>query len=461
MATISPASYQISPLEKLMPRVYVRQIYCFPSPNPSAIEVLMQGLAGAVSDIPYLLSGIITTGPGQMDISLSAPYQSPSDLFSCLDLSSSLDYASLKASHFPPTAFTIPGLFPREVDRPYPNPAPVFRARACPIRGGLLLCVAVHHSTTDITGFGALLRIWASHCRTRSSRAAGFDPSWIDRRLLLQPSSNDNAAPPPFPPFLHALDAEGMSKFSSRADPPVRLEDYRTGIFFFAQAGLDALKRAASEHLLSSSPPPCPWVSTGDILAALLWSAMFSAEGNNNNDDDNGSSTLSFPVNFRSRVPLNPSYLGAAFAMTAAHAPAADLRAILAGPSPTASLAAVAAAHRRSVTAVDAPRVRAHLAYLGAGKDAPVVLGTGHFGMSVVSWAGQGAREVDWGAAVGGRCEAVRVSAMAYRRYPIVLPRVPGREGGLEVIVCFEEGYMERFARSWGVREYAVVRCMG
>ena len=74
-----------------MPRVYVRQIYCFPSASPAAIDVLRQGLAGTVSDVPYLLSGITTTGPGQMDVSLSEPYQHVEDLFSCHDLSSALD----------------------------------------------------------------------------------------------------------------------------------------------------------------------------------------------------------------------------------------------------------------------------------------------------------------------------------------------------------------------------------
>ncbi|KAI1633515.1 hypothetical protein F4809DRAFT_666841 [Biscogniauxia mediterranea] len=420
--TISPNPHQISPLEKLMPRAYVRQIYCFPSASPAAIDVLRQGLAGTVSDVPYLLSGITTTGPGQMDVSLSEPYQHVEDLFSCHDLSSALDYAALRAGHFPPAALAIPGLFPPDVDRrPHPNPAPVFRARACPVRGGgLLLCVAVHHATTDITGFGALLRIWASHCRTGSSRAAGFEPSWLDRRaLLLRPlDDDDDAAPPPFPPFLRALEPGETSR--SRAGAPARPADYRTGIFFFAQEGLDALKRGANAHLSSSSSSSSAWVSTADVLSALLWSALAGASAS----------------------------------------------------PPVAALSAVAAAVRRAVAGVDAAGVRAHLAYLAyldkAHSSPPVViLGAGHHGrgMSVVSWAGQGAREVDWGGALGGRCEAVRLPRMAHRRCPIVLPRVPagagdGEGAGLEVLVCFEEEYMERFARSWGVREYAVVRCM-
>ncbi|KAI1500868.1 hypothetical protein F5X99DRAFT_224905 [Biscogniauxia marginata] len=501
MAASSPHPHQLSPLDKLMPRVYVRQIYCFPSTDPRATEVLGEGLAGTVADVPYLLSGITSSGPRQMDISLSEPYQCLDDLFSCNDLSSSLDYDVLRAGNFSPAAFVVPELFPRDTQPPYPDPAPVFRARASPINGGFLLCVAIHHSTTDITGFGSLLKIWASHCRTGSSRAVGFEPSWLDRRVLLRPFAIP--PPPPFPKLLHTLEMGGAAP-PRLTGPPVRPADYRTGIFFFAREGLEGLKCAANEHLASRGGISPSWVSTGDVLAALLWSALFTAEqqqqqqgdpsSNSAAAQDSSTSTVDFPVNFRSRAldpPLPRSYLGAAFAMTSARAPRADLLSVArfhesSDPSsyPIAALSTIAAAHRRTVADVDASSVTATLAYLSyldsfshhkppsssdraddddAGEESNppvVILGPSRRdGISIVSWADQGARELDWGPAVGW-CEAVRLARMANRRYPIVLPRIPGAGGGLEVIVCFEKGYMERFTRTWGVEKYAVLRCL-
>ncbi|KAI1077077.1 transferase family-domain-containing protein [Whalleya microplaca] len=480
----------LSPLDKIMPRAYVGQMLCFPSTNPRVSQVLKDGLAGVVADIPYLLSGVVTSSD-RSSISLSEPYQSLEDLFSEVDLTDSVVYASMKAAHFPPSAFTLDGMKPPDTLPPYPNPAPVFRARLSLVNGGFVLFVAFHHSTTDITGFGSLLRIWASHCRTGSSAAAGFDPAWLDRKALFDPPEA-KTEPVPLPENLHIREPSALSKLGSGGSP-AHIGNLKTAIFFFPQRGLRRLKDAVNEHITSSQGAGT-WVSTSDILTVLLWSSILAAEAPEPNPPPSPgpkhTTTLGFPANFRSRLtpPLPPHYLGAAFINTSATAPREDLLSLSTPPSPSTDpphgpldpasvsrIAHLATLIRASLSRIDDASVRAALAYLHAqpADHAPVVLGARDDGISVVSWADEGVYELGWGEVVG-RCEKVRVPTLGFKRNPIVLPRVPaGRygdgdgdcggggddEGGLEVIMCFDGRIVESMERNLLVRRFAVLRC--
>ncbi|KAI4861017.1 hypothetical protein F4820DRAFT_83421 [Hypoxylon rubiginosum] len=461
----------LSPLDKLMPRGYVRQMFCFPSTHPDVPRVLKAGLAGAVSDIPYLLSGI-TTREDQKRISLGEPYQTLEDIYSEGDLSDVADYAAMKQGNFPPSAFTAPGMIPPNTQPPFPSPAPVFRTRLSLVKGGFVLCVAVHHCTTDITGFGALLKIWAAHCRTGASAAAGFDPTWLDRKALLeQPGTSTRSAPASIPELLYV---RGPDDFTRIAGASVRPNDPTTCIFLFPQKNLRVLKDAVNGHIVSQGA--AAWVSTGDILTALLWSAILAAELDPASGVE-GENTIGVPVNFRSRLspPLPPDYLGAAFAMTSATNSRSDLVSFATEASPPSDgapldpasisrLARIASTVRSSLRRIDEESVRDVLLYLDAAPDdhPPITLGPRHDGISIVSWADQSMYELDWGEVVGW-CDAVRLPKLMNKRYPIVLPRVPAgvndSEGGLEVIVSFDRPVMERFQQSWPIKRWAVLRC--
>ncbi|KAI0111752.1 transferase family-domain-containing protein [Daldinia grandis] len=461
----------LSPLDKLMPRGYIRQVFCFPSTHVDTIDILKTSLKGVVNDVPYLLSGILTS-EDQKHISLSNPYQTLKDLSYGQDLSDTVDYAAIKAQNFPPSAFTAPGIIPPDTQPPFPNPAPVFRASVSFVKGGLILCVAIHHCTTDITGFGALLKIWASHCRTGASAVAGFDPSWLDRGALVERHSTpDVTASTPMPRLLHV---RGPDDYARLAGPVPAPSDLSTGIFFFPQTKLHALKHTVNEHLASQGN--AGWVSSGDILTALLWSAILAAESDTMTTQK-GTNTIGSPVNVRSRFnpPLPPDYLGAAFVMTAATALRADL--IFLGTAPASSgshvlldsaliskLAEIAFTIRASLRSVDGQSVQDVLTYLNATPSghSPITLGPRHDGISIVSWADQGVYGLDWGDKIG-KCDAVRLPKLAYKRYPIILPRIPsstnGDEGGLEVIVSFNTQVLFRFEQSWPIKQFATPRC--
>ncbi|KAI2464560.1 transferase family-domain-containing protein [Annulohypoxylon bovei var. microspora] len=461
----------LSPLDRLMPRGYVRQMFCFPSTHAEVPHVLKAGLAGVAADIPYLLAGIITS-EDRKHVSLGEAYQTLEDLYSEQDLSDAIDYAVIKEQHFPPSAFTVPGIIPPDTQPPFPSTAPVFRARLSLVKGGYILCVAIHHCTTDITGFGALLKIWASHCRAGASATARFNPAWLDRKALLERSNTSNRPTPiSIPKLLHVNGPDDLARLSASASQP---SDLVTGIFFFPQKALQALKHEVNEHIASQSVGG--WVSSGDILTALLWSAILAAESESTSDGK-GSSTIGFPVNFRSRFdpPLPPDYLGAAFIMTTATASRGDLISLSTNVSspnndePLASasiskLAEIAYIIRTSLRSIDEESVRDVLLYLDASSNdhPPITLGPRHDGISIVSWADQSIYGLDWGDIVG-TCDAVRLPKLMYKRYPIVLPRVlantDGDGGGSEVIVSFDRQVLEKFQQSWSIKQFSTLRC--
>ena len=491
-----------------MPRTYVRQILCFPTINPQAINSLLKGLSRLAQDVPYVLSRIIsdkseTAGSG---IAISAPCHRPEDIFSWHDLSASVDYATLKAGHFAPGAFIAPDIVPLGTLPPYPDSPAVLLARASLVNGGLVLCVAVHHFITDITGFDALLQIWASHCR---GGEIGFDTSWIDRTPLfsdlesLPNTSPDSAS---MPELLHVRTKADIVRGNERSE--ITEKHHQTGIFYFPRQHLQALKDDANTRIASREPGS--WVSTSDVLSALLWGAIVDAQGDRTISDESATrkdtrvSTLSFPVQFRAvlRPPLPRNFLRSAFVMTSAKAPHEEVRRIsrfrdnditasqaqneeprsdlngddaetetLLNCVDVSVLANVALAIRRSVRRIDDATVRGVLACLEVhprtSPEAPLVLGPprcepGGSSTSVVSWADQCVYELNWGNAIS-RCDAVRLTKLAAKRDPIVLPHIPSRDGnggGLEVIMSYEEGFMRRLIESPAMKQLATLRCL-
>ncbi|KAM0810260.1 hypothetical protein AB5N19_10608 [Seiridium cardinale] len=472
MHTKLASSASLSSLDWLMPRTYVNQIICFPTNSSQVFEILREGLRGTVHDVPHLLSGVEDQEYPKGSVQLTTPYQAVEDLFSWQDLSGTLDYSTLKENHFPPSAFTAPSIRSPETTPPYPTPEPVFRARLSLVKGGVLLCVAVHHCTTDVTGFGALLKIWAAHCRSRSSAEVGFDPSWYDRSLLRGPSLETTVKlPDTVPDLIHVVERDEMP---TTVKSTYRDIIYETRIFYFPQATLQELKIAINEHL-PNLENRVPWVSTGDILTAMLWSAtIWTDQGGVEVAPDNGvMCAVGIPVNFRSR--LNPKlpqgYLGAAFGMTTVSVARADLLSasrntatanVPLGKESLLSLARVASAIRSSLGQVSEAGIRGALEYTASQPDiTSIKLGPRHDGISLVSWADEGVYDLDWGQVLG-KCDALRIPRLGARRNPIVLPRVFGKDGsrpGLEVIASFDEKTMERFCQNSLIQQFGILRC--
>ncbi|KAJ9137110.1 Transferase family-domain-containing protein [Pleurostoma richardsiae] len=436
----------LSPIDCLMPWTYIRQIFCFQSTDPLIPRQLREGLRLTLLDIPYLARGIVKDHRGVASLSGSA--QTLDDLFRSRDLTTGLDYSALKAKHFPPSALTVPDVVPQETNAPFPDPAPVFRAVLSRVKGGYLLCVAVQHCTTDITGFGSLLRIWASHCQEQPP-IAEVKFSWLDRRAL----SGSVEPPSSIPELLHLR--EGSTRHRPRLDPAT----FDMVIFKFSSDSLRKLKVGASEHLTFRD---VEWLSTSDVLIALLWSAVIYAETDVETTTQavsSETSTIGLPVNFRSQLepPLPKEYLGAAFGMTSATTLRKDLTSCAASGS-LATLASIATAIRKAISRVGNDSIRRSIAFLQAWEDTNTVqLGPPHDGISIVSWATEGVYDLNWGERAG-RIDSVRVQKWPGKRYPIILPRLP--DGGLEVLMSLEEPIMRNLREGLLMTSYSSVVCV-
>lgn len=466
---MTPGNVVLSPLDWLMPRSYVSQILCFPADDSRIFEILKEGLSKTVEDVPYLLSGVVDQEYPKGSVRLTDPYQTVEDLIAWQDLSETLDYALLKAANFPPSALTIPSIKPRDTAPPLPTPEPVVRAKLSLIKGGILLCVSIHHSTTDITGFGALLKLWASHCRTESSADVGPKQSWYDRSLLIHsPEAYTGQDLATVPELVHIVDHSEQFK---SVEPTPKAAVFETRVFRFPEQTLQDLKTSVN-RCFSSTSNGIGWVSTGDIVAALLWSAIIWAEQDDiqGPGNTNKTCTAGIPVNFRSRFdpPLPKDYLGAAIGMTTARVTRSILLSLSTDPMTEdtqahgdiiLALAHIAGAVRESIGRIDGNKMRSLLDYTASRPDiTSIKLGPRHDGISLVSWANEGVYELDWGKVLG-RCESVRLPRMAGRRYPIVLPKLSsqntGQAAGLEVIASFDEKTMERFCQSRLIRLFA------
>ena len=359
-----------------------------------------------------------------------------------------VDYSELKSKQFATSTFSGLDILPRGLNE---SPSPAFRAVLSRVLHGFLLCVCVHHSTTDITGLGSLLRIWASHCKTGSSEATGFGDDWLYPGDMV---GNPALVPGPLPMLLHI---ENNSTSATKDSEMCGLE---TTIFSFDKDVLYLLKGEVNKTCVTAG---LSWVSTGDILSALLWSAVVSAENlfdpniYAGNDYQLGQVFhMRFPVNFRSRCqpPLPENYLGSAFAVNVAVAEGIDLYQIASGddrPALISALTKVSTAIRRAITSVGRANVKDMISYLAAQQDiTKIKLGPKHTGLSIVSWAAQDMYELDWGEALG-YCEAMRPSSFRGKRYPIVLPRLPS--GNFEMVTRLEKNTMNRLKEVWFMKQ--------
>ncbi|KAJ2982484.1 hypothetical protein NQ176_g1348 [Zarea fungicola] len=279
---------------------------------------------------------------------------------------------------------------------------------------------------------------------------------WLDREALSnglhRPADGIRDRPPA---LLHWDNPSGAEHLAT----DVGSSQLETSIFRFPAASLQRLKVEVSKCLGSE----VPWVSTIDILTALIWSAVISAEMTSDAGiavarslhRTGGAQLMRIPVNFRSlhEPPLPEYYLGAAFAISLVRAEEEDLISIAANSgthSPSLlipALARVAAAVRTAVSAIDGESVKAAVEYIAAQEDlGGLKLSPKPAKVSIVSWAAEHVYGLEWGREVG-RCESVRLPELNGKRYPIILPRLPN--GDFEVLVRHDLETMGLLRQGW------------
>lgn len=444
----------LSVVDCLMPWVYVSQLLYFPTCDSLSPQVLRDGLSLTLKAAPCLAQNVYRKGQPKGHFALMGPPASIDELFRW-QATDQIDYVNLKANNFPFPTSDATFLKPSETRQPLPYPAPVFRALLTMVKGGSILCVAIHHATTDITGLGSILKMWATNCRAGSLESIGLNPKWLDRTAFRLSATPVNE----MPHSLHIRTPEDKA----RSGRPIATAAFDMRMFRFPETVLRKLRAEVSQDLQSHG---VEWLSTNDVLTALLWSAVVKAETDAKPTDGvKATFNVGIPVNCRRilRPPLPDGYVGPAIVKTVVTLDRETFLEAAHTGSPRA-LTPIAAAVRRAILQVDSTYMRSALSFLESQDDLTnIQLGPPNDGDSIVSWAAEGVYELDWGDKIG-RCESVRIQKLNGRRYPIIFPWLPTKPdveggGGLEVLISLEKTAMDRLQNGRLMKENAVVSC--
>ena len=170
--------------------------------------------------------------------------------------------------------------------------APVLMLQANLVRGGLILTFSVNHATTDMTGLGMIISLFAKAYRGEL---------YTEQELSLGNQARTDAVPllgPDFQPgtelndsFVRPSPAQGTENSAANAE----------WVYFnFAQDSAIRLKRAASEQEV------VPYITTDDAICTLCWQAVTRARKARLRGE---STTFARPLSVRKYLGLK-GYLG-------------------------------------------------------------------------------------------------------------------------------------------------------
>jgi Transferase family len=456
-------TFPLTPLDQLPPRLYIRLILSFPlqpsSDRDRVVEVLRYGLKQTITDIPYLTGKVCLRDDGERSgrMEIRRQLRDRVDL-QVKDLTvpnsgwASGSYDELHAKHMPPSLLDGDVLSPVMLFPDQNMPASMMAAQANFIPGGLLLCVAIHHSITDGVGMATVLKTWANWCRRGpdSGYIYGSEPEFpisaLDRSPLMK--------------GLAEIQARGHKEYKTRPQPSQELAklaepstalvlpkaDY--GILYFSAGSLALLKAGVSSFIPSAGGDPKPWISTNDALIALFWSCVTRARlprlQGSLMEDPEGEITLGSAVDGRSRLvpPLPQEYVGNVSLFNTVTVPLSALT----SATSLSALSTLAVSIRESIARIDDTHIRSAITFVDRTADVRTIIPGFRTSFSKdfysTSWADQRTMEVDWGNVVGGVPTHLRLPNHPFDGMCIVYPRLLDR--GLEVLVGLHADDMKR-----------------
>lgn len=447
----------LSPIDQLMPRTPVGQIFCFPSTDPQVYETLKDGLRQVAKTLPWVAASVVKEKSRKGESKLGAPFVDIDTLLTYrerLDLS----YSTLKDASFPIAPLNAPYLSPKIHEGFIPEPGPIFRARLTRINGGFTLSVIVHHSVFDGTAYAAVIELWADSCRVGPEKPIPVHPVRLDRTAVLR-SPNPEAVKPSDIHHLKASKNSFLEKtaiylkslprswFCLRRNR--RKQPIRTVFFRFSGATLQNLKKQANAY---AAEVGVEFLSTNDILSALIWSAMTPI---NEISKDKPFSTLGMSVNIRGRLepPLPSDYMGNAITQAWTHVSPEKLYAVAEDGSIQA-LAEISGAIRQSLNSVNNKDLTSLINYVHHHDPSKLLWAPGPIDFYTVSWANQDPYGLDWGGIIG-RCELALGLKFRINNICMVFPRDAKTGGGLDVMISQCPAKIEQLKRSKIMNRYS------
>ena len=449
--------------DQWMIRIYAANIYAFPldpQVNPRQVySDLCSGLSDALVELPIFAGRVVRHDVVRdriqihisVDDAVSFKY---TDLVSPDIQPPFPDFHHLEQSHFPPTRLDE-ALFPSTDTYPTGSSSPALQVQANFIKGGLLLAVNIHHSTSDASGRTELFRSWAAHTAA-AARGSRNTPrrsyEILDRSNLFRVSREvaleDCELLAKVEDVTKAF--EQRAKLMNTIPEDKDLSNVRNVVWYFSADRLRALKDS-----LQSTNTADSWISTNDALCALLW--RHTTQARKLQESEYKNTIFALPCSVRGRVspPLVPGYVGNATCHAHVSYPIEELCSTAQG-----SLYRAASTIREAINRVDDRTIRN---FWGIIDSLPTILSSKH-NMSlrpgpdfyVTTIKAYDWYAFDWGVHLG------RLARMRwlFRGMPgIVMIQPHFMDGGLEVFMTLESQVFERLRLDETFTTFAELRC--
>ncbi|KAL0256777.1 hypothetical protein SLS55_009174 [Diplodia seriata] len=517
----------LGPLDQVQVRKYTPRIFCFPMADqqPPTVRFATASLRLAVQKVlcrwPFLAGRLRYVDGNKENNVVEVRYVYPppdavqARVFHAQILPDfEMEYGELSAAGMPPSMLDCVALCGREEDGlgldddEDDDWFPVWRVQANFVPGGLLLAVADAHPVVDGVAAGLVVEELARCLRVGEVAAEcevgeRVGAATVDGQRNGGDDDDD-----------HQQQRETTSSIPEFELPDPQLPTATAGaggkptarILTIRASTLASLKTAVMAEVRRTPQPPAAFVSTQDVLSALLWTAIIRARAPRllPTDDQQPTPTTHFCTavdarNKSAHPPIPPTYLSNAvmYAIAAEPISTTTTSTTTASTIATTHLATAALAIRASIAAVAVPpfitrRIAAWsppalpdpthlLAVLGSKLD------LSHSGVFVTSWVGFGG-DVGWcvpgvggngvssgnggGVGVGGvgggdgggdgvKAQWIRKPWGVGEGTAVVLPRRGGTSGAKgadwEVLVRLGEGDMEKFLEVVGERGMGLV----
>lgn len=455
MSQTNPSSNLVlSPFDIAMGPVYIRKLFGFgfddATRRTEACEALRQALSATMIQYPFAAASIELVA-GKAPVALAHPDPSTAlcpPLFAIQEITNAdfpFTYEQLSTQGAPPS------LLPKELFSSLPGrpeagevcPALGLQVNFLP-DGGLILCLAFHHTVFDGAGMTGFLGALGANI------TAGRPPAdcVAEAVALERLPRRETTGPPPelseFPEY----------DFSNARMPKASSASTTSRILTFKADKLAALRNEVA-GLLQGTAHPGDFVSTADCLGGLIWVAVLRARAARLAPC--ATTKWAVAVNARRRLdpPLPASYAGNAVVHGLATAQVGQLLAAAHEPEINVVRVTCAASRiRQAVDAVDDAYVRKRLALFGSVPDPAEIpiaskraLDMPNTGLDFSDWREQGA-DIEFG--IPGACSSkpdwVRKTWSANEGAVNFLPRRGGRKGsaGWEVLLALSVEDMEK-----------------
>ncbi|KAK1659592.1 transferase family-domain-containing protein [Colletotrichum godetiae] len=457
---------QLTPLEQISPRGWVRYLFPFKLSEdyqPEAIaDILRRSLLATKQRLPTLACEAVPDPDARQANAIKLQRITDNEIEPVIinDLRHSetftISFKELEVKHFPVSSFPAE-VFTRCPIWPAPGQRiPITIVQANFIRGGLILNWNLFHLVGDGQTFYNWIRVWAEETR-RAQGLAISDPVRYDDCIYM-----DRQIAQGFPQILPkgmAGRLEDHSEYTIVTDPATQLAKIATTdghigqVFYLSQESLRRLKEDAQPRTGDGS-----YVSTNDALSALIWRSIMAAQFDLAQLDGSENSVFNIAIDGRgrSRPLIHPEAMGSFLGFIQVELP---IREILEADN----LATLSLLIRKAVIAMDekfaGSFINDVIQLVNDQDDLGALIPTSFLDVpgrncAQTSWEKFKMYDLNWGNALGGKIAAIRSpSCGILNGMQIMYPQHP--DGGREMLVGIYESCLDKLCNDPTWARYA------